>query len=79
MFAPPSLYPRYKGGHPPKFTLGQRREIKKIAKSKPAEHDLPFSTWSLAKLAEFLVAEGVVGDISHEGLSGLRGRIAPVP
>ena len=32
-----SLYPRYKGGHPPKFTLGQRREIKKIAKSRPAE------------------------------------------
>ena len=38
-----SLYPKYKGGHPPKFTLGQRREIKKIAKSRPAEHDLPFS------------------------------------
>jgi hypothetical protein len=37
-----SLYPRYKGGHPPKFTLPQRREIKKIAKSRPAEHDLPF-------------------------------------
>jgi len=63
-----SLYPKYKGGRPPKFTLGQRREIKKIARSKPAEHDLPFSTWSLAKLAEFLVAEGVVDDISHEGL-----------
>ena len=63
-----SLYPKYKGGHPPKFTLGQRREIKKIAKSRPAEHDLPFSTWSLAKLADFLVAEGVVDDISHEGL-----------
>jgi len=29
---------------------------------------LPFSTWSLAKLADFLVAEGVVDDISHEGL-----------
>jgi hypothetical protein len=26
-----SLYPRYKGGRPPKFTLAQRREIKKIA------------------------------------------------
>jgi transposase len=63
-----SLYPKYKGGRPPKFTLGQRREIKKIAKSRPAEHDLPFSTWSLAKLADFLVAEGVVDDISHEGL-----------
>jgi transposase len=63
-----SLYPKYRGGHPPKFTLPQRREIKKIAKSKPAEHDLPFSAWSLSKLAEFLVAEGVVDDISHEGL-----------
>jgi transposase len=63
-----SLYPRYRGGHPPKFTLGQRREIKKIARSHPVEHDLPFSVWSLSKLAEFLVAEQVVEDISHEGL-----------
>jgi len=63
-----SLYPRYRGGRPPKFTLAQRRELKKIAKSKPAEHGLPFSTWSLHKLGEFLVAEGVVDDISHEGL-----------
>jgi hypothetical protein len=53
------LYPKYKGGRPPKFALGQRREINKIAKSRPAEHDLQFSTWSLPKLAEFLVAEGV--------------------
>jgi transposase len=63
-----SLYPKYRGGHPPKFTLPQRREIKKIARSKPVDHDPPFSTWSLAKLADFLVAEGVVDDISHEGL-----------
>jgi transposase len=66
-----SLYPKYKGGHPPKFTLAQRRDIKKVAKSRPAEHDLPFSAWSLAKLADFLVAEGVVDDISHEGLRTL--------
>src|SRR5580658_9607266 len=39
-----SLYPKYRGGRPPKFTLGQRREIKKIAKSRPADHGLPFST-----------------------------------
>jgi transposase len=63
-----SLYPKYRGGRPPKFSLPQRREIKKIAKAKPVEYDLPFSTWSLAKLADFLVAEGVVDDISHEGL-----------
>ena len=66
-----SLYPKYKGGRPPKFSLPQRREIKKTAKSRPAEHGLPFSAWSLSKLAEFLVAEGVVDDISHEGLRTL--------
>jgi len=63
-----SLYPKYAGGRPATFTLPERREIKKIAKSRPSEHGLPFSTWSLTKLAEFLVAEGVVDDISHEGL-----------
>jgi transposase len=63
-----SLYPKYRGGRAPKFTLPQRREIEKTAKSRPAEHDLPFSTWSLSKLAEFLVAEGVVEDISYQGL-----------
>jgi transposase len=63
-----SLYPKYKGGRPPKFTLAQRREIKKVATSRPPDYDLPFSTWSLSKLGEFLVAEGVVDDISHESL-----------
>ncbi|MFG1754148.1 helix-turn-helix domain-containing protein [Streptosporangium sandarakinum] len=63
-----SLYPKYSGGRPRTFTLPERREIKKIAKSKPAEQDLPSSTGSLTKLAGFLVAEGVAGDISHEGL-----------
>lgn len=63
-----SLAPKYAGGRPPKFTLPERHEIKKIALSRPQDHHLPFSTWSLSKLAEFLVAEGVVDDISHEGL-----------
>ena len=63
-----SLYPKYAGGRPPKFTLPQRREIKKYALARPQDHGLPFSTWSLGKLADFLVAEGVVDDISHEGL-----------
>ena len=62
-----ALYPRYAGGRSPTFTLAQRREIKKSALSRPQDH-LPFSTWSLSKLADFLVAEGVVDDISHEGL-----------
>jgi transposase len=66
-----SLYPRYAGGRPPTFGLSQRQEIKKMALSRPVDHGLPFSTWSLSKLAEFLVAEGVVDDISHEGLRDL--------
>jgi transposase len=53
-----ALYPRYRGGRPPTFTLAQRRVIKQVALSRAADHDLPFSTWSLAKLADFLVAEG---------------------
>jgi transposase len=66
-----SLYPRYAGGRPPKFDLKQRATIKRIALSRPADHDLPFSVWSLSKLADFLVTEGVVDDISHEGLRAL--------
>jgi transposase len=68
-----SLRPRYAGGRPPKFTLPQRQEVKKAALSRPTDHGLPFSTWSLLKLADFLVAEGVVDDISHEGLRALLG------
>ncbi len=63
-----SLAPKYAGSRPPKFTLPQRQQIKKIGPSRRSDQDLPFSTWSLSKLAEFLVAEGVVDDISHEGL-----------
>jgi transposase len=63
-----SLYPKYAGGRPPKFDADQRREIKQIALGRPTDYDLPFSTWSLSKLGEHLVAKGVVNDISHEGL-----------
>lgn len=66
-----ALYPRYRGGRPPTFSLPERREIKRLALSRPSDHGLPFSTWSLAKLADFLVAEGVIEDISHEGLRSL--------
>jgi transposase len=52
-----SLAAKYSGGRPPAFTLPQRREIKKIALSRPTDHDRPFSTWSLSKLAELLVAQ----------------------
>ena len=44
-----SLYPRYGRGRPRAFSLPERREIKKIAKSRPFEHGLPFSTWQRVK------------------------------
>jgi transposase len=53
-----ALYPRYKGGRPPKFTAVEREQIKSIALGRPADHDPPFSTWSLSKLADFLVDKG---------------------
>jgi transposase len=63
-----ALYPRYRGGRPQTFTLPKRQEIKRIALTDPENLDQPFATWSLSKLADYLVAEGVVTDISHEGL-----------
>ena len=66
-----ALYPRYRGGRPRTFTLPQRQQIKKIALSVPSDLGQPFATWSLAKLADYLVAEEVVTDISHEGLRQL--------
>jgi len=66
-----SLYPRYRGGRPRTFTLPERQQIKRIALAVPTDLGQPFATWSLAKLADYLVAEGVVDDISHEGLRQL--------
>ena len=66
-----ALYPRYRGGRPRTFTLPERQQIKRIALSIPTDLGQPFATWSLAKLADYLVGEGVVDDISHEGLRQL--------
>ena len=67
-----SLAPKYAGGRPPTFTLPQRQRDQEdrvvppdrimTCRSRPGR---------LSKLAEFLVAEGVVDDISHEGLRAL--------
>lgn len=63
-----SLHPHYAGGRPAKFTEAQSEEIARIALGRPADHGLPFSAWSLSKLADYVEGQGVVDDISHEGL-----------
>jgi transposase len=68
-----SLYPKYAGGRPRTFTLPERREIKKIAKSKPVEHGLPFSTWSLPK------ARGLPGGRWGDRRHLSRGPAGPAP
>lgn len=45
--------------------------MKRIALNLPSDLGQPFATWSFAKLADYLVSEGVVTDISHEGLRQL--------
>jgi hypothetical protein len=46
------------GASPRRAAQRTRRETKKTANSKPAEHGLPFSTWSLVKSADCLVFRG---------------------
>src|SRR5260221_7524168 len=68
-----TLYPRYKRGRAPKFTLGQPRGVRENAKSPAPEYALSVTSLSPAKLAEFLVTRGVVEHISYEGLRGRLG------
>jgi transposase len=55
-------------GRAPKFTLPQRREIKKIVKSRPVEQDLPVSPGACRSWRSSWWLRGVVDDISHEAL-----------
>ena len=66
-----SLRPKYAGGRPPKFDAEARSAITQIALARPSDHGLPFSTWCPPALADYLVVQGVVEDISHEGLRQL--------
>ncbi|WP_410628520.1 helix-turn-helix domain-containing protein, partial [Amycolatopsis sp. cmx-8-4] len=49
-----ALSPKWKGGRPPKFGPVAREQICRIAACKPTELGLPFTTWSLTKLVEYL-------------------------
>ncbi|WP_243726262.1 IS630 family transposase [Actinomadura rubrisoli] len=63
-----ALDPKWSGGRPRTISDAVRRRICLIARCCPRDLDLPFATWSLSKLAEHLVAVGVVASISRESL-----------
>jgi transposase len=61
-----ALDPKWSGGRPKTISERARRRICLIARCCPRDLGLPFSVWSLSKLAAHLVAVGVVTSISRE-------------
>ncbi|MHA6792255.1 helix-turn-helix domain-containing protein [Pseudonocardia bannensis] len=66
-----ALDPKWSGGRRRKIGKQVREWICLIARTSPAECGLTgFSTWSLAKLRDYLLAEGIVAELSRETLRG---------
>jgi transposase len=63
-----ALDPKWSGGRPKTISEQVRRRICLIARCCPRDLGLVFSTWSLAKLAEYLAATGVIASISRESI-----------
>lgn len=58
--------PSNPGGRPPIITGPQVRELIDIALSSPAERGLPFSAWTVPKLAEYCRQRGLLPPITDE-------------
>jgi transposase len=61
-----ALDPKWSGGRPKTIGEPARRQIRLIARCCPRDLGLPFSAWSLSKLAEYAVAAGLVAAVSRE-------------
>lgn len=61
-----ALAPKYGGGRPEKFSEEQRSLIIETALCPPDLLGQPFTRWSLPKLREFVVADGIVDSIGIE-------------
>lgn len=53
-------------GRPPILRAEQLRELVDVALSSPAERGLPFSTWSVPKLAEYCRGRGILPEVTDE-------------
>lgn len=56
---PGLTHPHKSPGPPPTFSGQQRQRLRQLALTPPQELGQPFSSWSLAKLQEHLVKEGI--------------------
>jgi len=61
-----ALAPKYGIGRPAKFSEEQRSFIVETALCPPDLLGQPFTRWSLAKLRDFVIADGIVDSISIE-------------
>jgi transposase len=62
-----ALDPKWSGGRPRTISEQVRRQVCLLARCCPRDLGLAFSTWSLAKLAEYLAATGIAA-ISRESI-----------
>ncbi|WP_054977502.1 helix-turn-helix domain-containing protein [Paenibacillus sp. A3] len=60
------LKPNYRGGRPATFSKEERSLIIELAQIPPQTIGLPFSHWSLAKLAQAAMDRGIVTSITAE-------------
>jgi transposase len=58
------LKDRPRSGRPPSFTPVEVAEVKALACSRPADHGLPLTRWSVAELAAHATATGLVRPVS---------------
>jgi transposase len=54
-----SLHPDYRGGRPRRITAEVRKRIVAVAGARPDTQGLPFTRWSLPKLAAYLAERGI--------------------
>ncbi len=66
-------------GRPPILKAGQLRELVDVALSSPLERGLPFSTWSVPKLAEYCRKKGLLPSVTDEWVRRLLRREGLTP
>ena len=63
-----ALFPNRSGGREPVFTSKERQQLVDLALSSPRDHGMPIQTWSLDRLRDTAIREGIVEHISRERL-----------
>ena len=63
-----ALYPKKAPGAPATFTEEHRQALVDLALSSPRDHEMPIQTWSLERLRDTAIREGIMEHVSKERL-----------